>query len=74
MKKFALTVTLLGLWAIKPVHAAEFFCSSGDVSCLIDAINSANGMPGEHIINLEPGSYTLQTIDNGRVSMQTGYR
>jgi hypothetical protein len=64
MKKFALTVTLLGLWAIKPVHAAEFFCSSGDVTCLIAKINRANGMPGEHTINLEPGNYTLQTIDN----------
>src|SRR5687768_2204181 len=72
MKKFALTVTLLGLCMIKAAHAAEFFCSSGDVTCLIDAINSANGMPGEHTINLEPGSYTLQTINNGQGSSANG--
>jgi len=64
MKKLALTVSLLALWAIEPVHAAEFFCPSGDVTCLIAAINNANGMPGEHIINLEPGIYTLQVADN----------
>ena len=64
MKKLALTVTLLALWAIEPVHAAEFFCPSGDVTCLIAAINNANGMPGAHVINLEPGSYTLQVVDN----------
>jgi hypothetical protein len=65
MKKFALTVLLLALWAITPVHAADFSCQSGDVTCLIAAINEANAMPGEHTINLEPGSYTLQRIDNG---------
>jgi hypothetical protein len=64
VKKFVLTVALLGLWASKAVYAADFFCSSGDVTCLIGAINSANGMPGAHVINLEPGSYTLQVIDN----------
>jgi hypothetical protein len=48
--------------AAGPVHAAEFFCSSGDVTCLIDAINSANGMPGANVINLEPGRYTLQAV------------
>jgi hypothetical protein len=35
------------------------------VGCLIAKINEANGLPGQHTINLEPGSYTLQTIDNG---------
>ena len=54
--------------ATEPVHATEFSCSSGDVTCLIAAINSANGMPGDHIINLEPGSYTLQAVDNGFVN------
>jgi hypothetical protein len=65
MKKLALTVALLALWAIQVVHAAEFFCPSGDVTCLIAAINEANALPGEHVINLEPGSYMLQTVDNG---------
>ena len=62
MKKFALTVMLLGLWAIKTVHAAEFFCS--DVTCLIASINAANALSGEHTIFLEPGTYTLTTVDN----------
>jgi hypothetical protein len=65
MNKLAVTLTLIAACAIDRVHAAEFFCRSGDVTCLIAAINEANGMPGEHVINLEPGSYTLQTIDNG---------
>src|SRR4030095_5365068 len=53
------------LGALSVVNGAEFFCSSGNVTCLIAAINSANGMPGDHIINLKPGTYTLQSIDNG---------
>jgi hypothetical protein len=53
------------LGTLESVHAAEFFCSSGNVTCLIASINAANGLPGEHTINLEPGSYTLQAIDNG---------
>jgi hypothetical protein len=56
---------VLILGTLESVHADEFFCPSGDVSCLIAKINSANGMPGEHVINLKPGSYILQTIDNG---------
>ena len=46
------------------IDAAEFFCQSSNVTCLITAINDANGLPGEHVINLEPGSYTLQSVDN----------
>jgi hypothetical protein len=58
---------------LKVVHAAEFFCYSGDVNCLIDSINSANGLPEEqHIINLESGSYTLQTVDNGEFGVPNG--
>jgi hypothetical protein len=64
MKKFALTVTLLALWAIKVAHAAEFFCSSGDVSCLIAAINAANQNGQENTIDLEAGIYRLTTVDN----------
>jgi hypothetical protein len=65
MKKFALTVTLLGLCATGPVHAAEFFCSSGNVTCLIAAINDANQNGEENTINLAAGTYTLTSIDNG---------
>jgi hypothetical protein len=64
VKKFALTVALLGLWAIEAVHAAEFFCSSGDVSCLIAKINRANQNGEENTINLAAGTYTLTSIDN----------
>jgi hypothetical protein len=57
-----LTIALFGLWAIKAVDAAEFFCS--DVACLIASINKANSLPGEQTIFLEPGTYTLTTVDN----------
>ena len=63
---------VLILGSLQPVSAADFFCASGNVTCLIASINSANGMPGKHIINLEPGIYTLQTVDNGFIAM--GYR
>jgi len=64
MKKLALTVTLLGLGAIKAVYAAEFFCRSGDVTCLIAAINQANQNSQQNTINLEAGTYTLTAADN----------
>jgi hypothetical protein len=48
-----------------PAHAAEFFCSSGDVGCLIAAINEANLNSQEDTINLAAGTYTLTSIDNG---------
>ena len=51
------------LMSLERVYAAEFFCSSGNVTCLIAYINEANTLPGQHIINLEPGKYTLQAID-----------
>ncbi len=37
--------------------------SSGDVEGLVDAINTANSV-GDAIINLEPGTYTLTSINN----------
>jgi hypothetical protein len=42
--------------------AGEFFCS--DVSCLIAAMNDAQTTGGATTINLDPGSYTLTSIDN----------
>jgi hypothetical protein len=50
-------IYLLG--ALRGAHGAEFFCPSGNA-----AINEANARPGKHIINLEPGIYTLQMLDN----------
>ena len=64
-RRFYFLVGLLViLGALEPIHAADFFCSSGNVTCLIASINDANGMSGEHIITLEPGIYTLQIVDN----------
>jgi hypothetical protein len=62
---FGSLLVMAFIGAAGPVHAAEFFCSSGNVTCLIAAINGANGKPGQHTINLDPGGYTLQTIENG---------
>jgi hypothetical protein len=45
------------------VHAADFFCQSGNVTCLIAAINAANQTSAEDAISLEPGVYTLQLPD-----------
>jgi len=58
----ALVALLFG--KLEPVRADDFFCSSGDVSCLIAAINSANVIVGKHAIVLEPGIYTLQVVNN----------
>jgi len=55
---------VLILATLESVDAADFSCSSGNVTCLIASINDANGMPGEHVINLEPGIYTVQAEDN----------
>jgi hypothetical protein len=65
-------LTLIILWPFKSMYAAEFFCPSGNVTCLIAAINEANGMLGEHVINLEPGIYTLQQAIGNVVFGGTG--
>src|SRR5262245_20425860 len=69
---FGILLVIAFIVATGPVLAAEFFCSSGNVTCLIAKINNANGMPGQHTINLEPGSYTLQTVDNGQGNSANG--
>src|SRR5688500_2559724 len=73
MNKLAVTLTLIALWGIKTAYAAEFFCSPGDVSCLIAAINEANQNGEENTINLSAGTYTLTSIDNiGTISSRNG--
>src|ERR1700730_15951906 len=66
-------VTLIGVLARivfilstgQQVQAAVFNCSSGDVSCLISAINTANSNGEANTINLSAGStYTLTAVDN----------
>ena len=47
-----------------PACAAVFNVSSGDVTGLIAAINAANANGQENTINLEPGTYSLTTINN----------
>lgn len=60
------------LVSLERVYAAEYSCGSGDVTCLIASINDANTLPGQHIIKLDPGKYTLQAIDNGEFSNANG--
>jgi len=36
------------LGALEPVYGDDFSCASGDVTCLIAKINTANGMSEEH--------------------------
>ena len=50
--------------SVERVHAADFFCASGNVTCLIAAINSANTLAGADTINLDPGTYTLTSVDH----------
>ena len=62
---------VMGVWlsasvtavTIQVAHATEFFCPSGNVTCLIAAINEANLTSGPHTIFLERGIYTLTTAD-----------
>jgi hypothetical protein len=67
MKKLAgvaINMLLYLLWLPEPVHAAVFFCPSGNVTCLIAAINAANWNGAENTIFLEPGTYTLRSVNN----------
>src|SRR5215475_11830927 len=60
----AVTFIVFVLGVLEPVYGDDFSCASGDVTCLIAAINEANGAPGEHTITLKPGIYSLQIVDN----------
>jgi hypothetical protein len=64
--KLCCSVQVMSLIALVAprMYAAEYSCTSGDVTCLIASINTANETAGENIITLEPGNYTLQAIDN----------
>jgi hypothetical protein len=50
---------LLLVTLAQPSQAAEFSCATGDVACLIDAINTANANGEVNTIFLEAGFYTL---------------
>jgi len=64
----ALTVVLAALvFALglsRPGDAAVIECASGDVACLIAAINTANANGQANTIRLQPGTYTLRAVDN----------
>jgi hypothetical protein len=58
-------VLLLSLVSLAPLsQAADFACASGDVACLIDAINQANANGEANTITLEADTYTLTAVDN----------
>src|SRR5262249_28841075 len=61
-----ISIVGLSLALVPPaVQAATFSCASGDVQCLIIAINQANAnLQPENTIHLEAGTYTLTNIDN----------
>jgi hypothetical protein len=63
------TVALFFLLSISVCAAAVFNCSSGDVACLINAINAANANAEADTISLESGVYTItaaaETNDDG---------
>jgi len=61
MKKLQLAIFTLSFISA-PLYGADFFCS--DVTCLIAAINEANRNGENNTISLDPGTYTLQVIDN----------
>ena len=46
---------------LRLANATEFFCASGNVTCLVAAINNANTLKGKDTINLQPGIYTVNT-------------
>jgi hypothetical protein len=69
-RRGALRIGLLAallLWALglaPPLQAAEFTCASGNVACLINAINQANANGEANRITLRRGTYTLTAVDN----------
>lgn len=62
-----LLVTVLVVYALASVRlsqAAEFVCATGDVTCLIDKITTANANGEINTITLRAGSYTLTAANN----------
>ena len=77
MPAMALAIIVFFFGIVAPLQAANFKCSSGDVACLIAAINTANGKSGHHTITLEPGKYTIQAAyepGNGLPSISRAIR
>jgi hypothetical protein len=62
--RYLLFTLFLILLVVSPSGAAVFNCPSGDVACLINAINVANANGEPDTIELAAGVYTLTTVDN----------
>jgi hypothetical protein len=45
-------------------QAADFAHAAGDVTCLINAITTANANGEANTITVEAGTYTLMAVDN----------
>ena len=54
----------IALALARPCAAAVVECASGDVTCLITAVNTANASGGATTIQLQPGTYSLRAPDN----------
>jgi hypothetical protein len=69
---WALKVVVAGLALVlglaRPGAAAVVECASGDVACLIAAINAANASGGASTIRLQAGTYTLTAPNNVSVT------
>jgi hypothetical protein len=61
-----LAIAALGFALATPPsgQAAVVHCSAGNVSCLIQAITTANGTVGADTVELEAGTYSLTAVDN----------
>jgi len=55
---------VVALGVARPVSAALFICASGDVACLIAAINTANANGESNLIRLGAGTFTLTAVNN----------
>ncbi len=59
-----LASAIVALVLLCPAEAAVFNIAAGDVTALINAINTANGNNEDDTINLAAGTYTLTAVDN----------
>jgi hypothetical protein len=58
------TVLVVAVGLARPANAALFVCASGDVPCLVAAINTSNANGEVNLIRLDSGTYTLTAVNN----------
>jgi len=63
MRKFTL-LALIWILLGSTGYTADFFCESGNVGCLISAIEVSNGNGQDNTIFLEEGEYTIHAFNN----------